>query len=67
MKIPNFAKHYAGASDEELIRWSDDVLSLMPDARKALRLEMKRRGIPDENVDWTAQAVPEQPKVSGWL
>ena len=62
----DYSKHYAAASDDDLLRLADDVVSLLPRAREALRAEMGNRGLPVEKVDWNAQPV-QKVKMGGWL
>ena len=56
-------------SDNDLVRLSLDVQSLMPDARIALRTEMERRQFPVKSIDWASQPQPLQygQNVRGWL
>jgi hypothetical protein len=53
----DYAKRPSLSSDQDLSRLSADVESLVPEAREALRLELERRNIPVESIDWTAQPV----------
>jgi hypothetical protein len=53
--LEDYVRHYSLSSDEDLSRLSLDVQSLVPEAREALRLEMERRSLPVEAIDWTAQ------------
>ena len=66
----SYAQHYSSLPDDELLRLSQDVQSLMPDARTALRAEMERRNLSVTSVEWTAQpsisneAIPEKTRSS---
>ncbi|HTV06749.1 MAG TPA: hypothetical protein VME86_15380 [Acidobacteriaceae bacterium] len=51
----DYTKHYSSLADEDLGRLSQDVQSLTPDARMALKAEMERRQLSAESIDWTAQ------------
>lgn len=51
--------------DDDLARLSGDIASLVPNARDALRLEMQRRGLSVEGLDWDAQPLPEKVEESG--
>jgi hypothetical protein len=68
-KMNSFVEHYASLPQEDLHRLSLDVQSLTPQAREALRQEMRRRQISTEAVDWTAQPeqVSDLQRIGGWL
>jgi hypothetical protein len=55
----SFAERYAVAADDDLIRLSADTVSLLPEARQALRVELEHRGLPISGVDWNAQPAPK--------
>lgn len=59
--VEGYSKHYSAASDDDLILWAGDVISLMPHAREALRVEMERRQLATGSVDWLAQPAVEAP------
>jgi hypothetical protein len=61
----SFAERYAAMPEVELERLSLDVESLVPEAREALRLELERRNIPAESIDWTAQPVIQAAPADG--
>ena len=63
----DYTQLYSLSPDEDLSRLSLEVESLVPEAREALRLEMERRSLPVEAIDWTAQPEQRPPIVSGWL
>jgi hypothetical protein len=66
--LENYANHYAAMSDDDLVRLSLDVQSLVPQARTALKVEMERRQVAVDSVDWSAQpsaAAPESKETSG--
>ena len=65
--LEDYVRHYSLSSDEDLSRLSLDVQSLVPEAREALRLEMERRSLPVEAIDWTVQPVFKMDTVGGWL
>ena len=63
-----FAERFAGMSEDDLQRGAAGVANLVPEARTALRLEMERRDLPTDGIDWTEQPQPapdEPPKSSG--
>ncbi len=54
----SFAAYYAAMDEDDLLRLSSDVVSLVPEARTALRSEMEGRGLSTEGIDWNAQLAP---------
>lgn len=48
----DYAHQYSSLTDEELRRLSEDLVSLLPTARSALRAEMERRHLPSDGIDW---------------
>lgn len=69
-----YAQHYSLRPDEDLSRLSLDMLSLVPEAREALRLEMERRGLTLRVIEVTEEPekhMDGEPTrlrgVGGWL
>jgi hypothetical protein len=59
MNSPNeFTERYSSMCDEDLIRLTSDLQSLVPNAREALRQETERRHLQIETVDWAAHPAP---------
>jgi hypothetical protein len=50
---------------EDIERLALDVKSLTPEARSVLRLEMERRQLPTESLDWSAQPESQREQSSG--
>lgn len=61
----DLASNYGSMPVEDIERLALDVKSLTPEARVALRLEMERRDLPTQTLDWTAQPDPPEKKSSG--
>ena len=62
--LSSYAKHYASLSNEDLQRLVLDLRSLVPDARDALRMELEKRQISAETLDWTTQPLLPEAKGS---
>ena len=58
--MSSFAETYASMADDDLVRLSNDIASLLPAAREALSLEMQRREIPVDGLDWSTQPPTEE-------
>jgi len=56
--LKEFTERYSSMSDEDLIRLTSDLQSLVPSAREALRQEIERRHLQVEAIDWAAYPVP---------
>jgi len=50
---------------EDIERLAQDIKSLTPEAKMALRSEMQQRQLPTQALDWTAQPEPQKEKSSG--
>jgi len=55
--LESYARYYSSLTDEDLGRLSQDVQSLVPDARTALKAEMERRQLSIPSVEWSALPV----------
>ena len=49
-----FADHYALLEDDDIVRLSADIASLVPEARQPLKLELERRGLSTTGINWDA-------------
>ncbi len=60
--LESYARYYSSLTDEDLGRLSQDVQSLVPDARTALKAEMERRQLSIASVEWSAQPAATEPR-----
>jgi hypothetical protein len=49
-----FAEQYAALPDDDLIQLTADTASLVPEARDSLKLELERRSLSIEGIQWHA-------------
>lgn len=59
-----YGSYYSAKSDDDLLRLAADIASLVPNAREALRMEMERRRLSVEGLDWSAQPNIAQPDLA---